>query len=140
MKHPLRSRYYNMLIRCYNIKSPKYTNWGARGITVCEEWRDKKSGFANYARHLESLPNAYAEGYLIDRIDNEGNYEPGNVRWATSSEQNLNKRIPCTNKSGQINIRFKSNVWEVNFRHKYIGSFKTLGEAIVARDRVRVSI
>ena len=59
------------------------------GITVCDEWRNSFDAFYN---HVSKLPHYGEEGRSIDRIDNDGNYEVGNVRWATRSEQNSNKR------------------------------------------------
>lgn len=76
--------WYNIFSRCYNKKATGYKYWGGRGITICERWRD----FTNFLTDMGERP----EGKSIDRIDNEGNYEPGNCRWATSSEQNRNKR------------------------------------------------
>jgi hypothetical protein len=88
-KHPLSNRYFDMLERCYNKNNPRYRSYGARGISVCQEWRDDP--FKYYA-HLESLPNYGKEGYTIDRIDNNGDYEPGNIRWADHHTQGANQR------------------------------------------------
>ncbi len=74
--------------RCLNLKSSNYPNWGGRGITICPEWRDD---FPTFLRAVGTRP---APGYSLDRIDNEGPYEPGNVRWATKLEQTQNRR-PC---------------------------------------------
>jgi hypothetical protein len=72
-----------------------YPNYGARGITVCEEWHDP---FAFYA-YLDTL-GPCPEGYSIDRIDNDGDYEPGNIRWASSAEQRANSRGPWITRHG----------------------------------------
>ncbi len=73
-----------MLTRCRNRNCPSYPNYGGRGITVCERW----SSFSNFREDMGDRPN----GKTLDRIDNDGNYEPGNVRWATRAEQSRNTR------------------------------------------------
>lgn len=75
--------------RCYNIFNKSYQRYGGRGIIVCDEWRDDFVAFYNYVSKLEHFGE---EGYSLDRIDNDGNYEPGNIRWATIKEQARNKR------------------------------------------------
>lgn len=72
--------------RCLNPKCRSFPNYGGRGIRICEEWRDDFSAF--YAA-VGAQP---APRSTLDRIDNERGYEPGNVRWASASEQNANKR------------------------------------------------
>ena len=71
--------------RCFNPNTKGYCNYGGRGITVCEYWRLDFQAF--YADMLDPPP-----GLSIDRINNEGNYEPGNCRWATASVQVRNQR------------------------------------------------
>lgn len=78
----------HMIQRCTNPNSTGYEYWGGRGITVYEEWKS----FDKFYEYVSKLPHCGEEGRSIDRINNDGNYEPGNVRWATKSEQNANKR------------------------------------------------
>lgn len=82
-KHPLYHVWRGMLKRCYEPRHVRFRNYGARGISVCLEWQ--KDFFA-FAGHVGTRPH----GTTLDRIDNSGNYEPGNVRWATPKEQSLN--------------------------------------------------
>lgn len=77
----------SMIKRCTNPHEAGYPNYGGRGINVCDEWRHN---FQVFYDHVSSLPHFGEKGYSLDRIDNDGNYEPGNVRWATRDEQQRN--------------------------------------------------
>ena len=74
-----------MFARCNNPKNNRYHCYGGRGITVDPRWKD----FAVFISDVGERP----DGMTLDRIDNDGNYEPGNVRWATPKEQVDNQRI-----------------------------------------------
>lgn len=79
----------DMKKRCFNQNCKAYINYGGRGITVCQEWQDSFEAFYD---HVSQLPHFGEAGYSLDRINNDGNYEPGNVRWATRKDQNNNRR------------------------------------------------
>ena len=79
--------WYGMKDRCYRETCRSYKYYGAKGVTVCEEWRNDFMSFYNWA-----INNNYKETLTIDRIDPYGNYEPSNCRWATWAEQQRNKR------------------------------------------------
>ena len=96
--------YRSMLERCENKNCKAYKYYGGRGINVCDEWKNSYLSFRNWALgngyEEETLPNG-KNRLTIDRINNNGNYEPSNCRWVEMSIQckNKNKRIKSTNGS-----------------------------------------
>ena len=80
----------NMKSRCNNPKATHYEHYGARGITVCDEWLNDFKAFYDWA-----MSHGYSDELTIDRIDNDGNYEPSNCRWVTMKGQGLNKSDNC---------------------------------------------
>lgn len=80
----------NMKSRCLNPHATGYENWGGRGIKIYEPW---VSSFDCFYEYVSKLPHFGEYGRSFDRINNDGNYEPGNVRWATRYEQTHNRRV-----------------------------------------------
>ncbi len=86
---PLYRTWRGALTRCHNPNDPHYPDYGLRGIEVAAEWRDDFEAFRDWIlENLGERPVAHS----LDRIDNDRGYEPGNLRWATSSTQNSNRR------------------------------------------------
>ena len=76
-----------MKTRCYCTTYSKYKHWGGRGITVCDRWKDDFQAF------YEDVLPLYVPGLTFDRINNDGNYEPGNIRFADNTTQCRNRTI-----------------------------------------------
>jgi len=114
--------------RCYNKKLPCYKDYGGRGITMCDEW---KESFEQFYKDMGKRP----EGKSIDRIDNDGSYEPSNCRWADKVTQQTNRRMYRTNKTGYTGVykyyRKYQALIRVEGKLKYLGSYITAEEASV---------
>jgi hypothetical protein len=95
-RHPLYKIWEGVLARCENAKSTSYRYYGAQGIEVCERWHDVRLFIEDILREIGARPEGkYVSGrplWTLDRTVNDGNYEPGNVRWATRAQQEQNKR------------------------------------------------
>lgn len=141
-KHPLFKHWACMKTRCFNPNHSDYHLYGGRGITVYQGWVFDPQAYIDY---ISSLENFKADGYTsIDRIDNDGNYEPGNIRWATQSMQVQNRATPKSKsgyvgvylkkKKGRKALRYRATVF-VNGERCILGqNFHTPKDAAIARD------
>lgn len=128
----------HMIQRCTNSNDISYKNYGARGIEVCDRWQGKY-GFINLLEDIGPKPD---KGYSISRIDNDGNYEPGNVEWATAHQQAGNKR----NSNKHVGITYTKlqvvNHWEAYLKINKVTVFRerffTEEEAIQAREEAEI--
>ena len=138
-KHGLRYHklYYvwqSMHRRCTVKHRINYKHYGGRGIKVCKEWEDVVI-FYNWC-----MANGYKEGLEIDRINNNGNYEPRNCRFTTSSENSINRRVQSNNKTEYIGITYnkikKRYRARIGYRNKLytLGRYKMIEDAIIARN------
>jgi hypothetical protein len=109
-----------MKSRCFNIRSPSYSKYGAKGIVVCREWMEFPR-FADWA-----LSHGYQEKLTIDRRDSTGNYCPGNCRWATTAQQRANvRRAGKRSKYIGVEPSHGSGRWCASICRHYLGTFDT---------------
>lgn len=120
--------------RCLNSNHVSYKSYGERGITICNKWRD------DFLTFLADVGNAPGPEYSLDRINNNGNYEPGNVRWVEDySIQLINRRTPKSNTSGVKGVYWDKarSKWiaviGINKKRIYLGAFSNKQDAIKAR-------
>lgn len=149
-KHPLYHTWKNIRRRCFDPKCPNFQYYGERGITMYPEWVTTKRGrasgeaFRRFAAWVDQELGPRPEGCSIDRIDTDGNYEPGNLRWATPSEQCFNRR-PYTHKEKPLKYaqRTKSG-WAATFKLKgtrhYVGHFDSPEKASTAARAARENL
>ncbi|MBQ8765383.1 MAG: AP2 domain-containing protein [Clostridia bacterium] len=135
-KTKLYRTHHNMKQRCGNPNHNRYEYYGARGIKVCDEWLGK-NGFINF--YNWSMAHGYKEGLTIDRICNDGNYEPSNCRWTDMSVQCFNRR-QRSNKTGhkgickQLNGKYSARICK-NRKVIHLGAYDTIEDAVEARER-----
>lgn len=128
--------YSNMFQRCENPNHKSYDNYGARGIKVCDEWRNDCEAFINWA-----MKNGYQDHLTIDRVDSDAGYFPSNCRFVDRKAQAQNRRKREGLKTEYIGTRVDPDTGNYNARlmvdggRVNIGTFKTEIEAAIARDR-----
>lgn len=142
-QHPLHSTWRSMWRRCTNPNDTSFHNYGGRGITVCDRWKD----FHAFVADMGDRP----DGFTLDRVNNDAGYSPANCRWTSRTEQLLNRRTTlkvtvegvtylahdlakaCGHKSLTIKERAERgmSLAEVLYRGRHVGS--NVGPAIAAR-------
>lgn len=123
----------DMRSRCEKPNHHDYHNYGGRGITVCNEW-------GSYTRFIADMGRR-PEGLTLDRINNDGNYEPDNCRWTDYTVQNMNKRPSSRSKTGVSGVhwckqkqKYQARLF-TSYKTKHLGFFNTVEEAAQARQQ-----
>lgn len=134
--HPMYGGWRSMMNRCHRPEDKDFANYGGRGIVVCPEWRR----FVPFVRWIEANIGMKPEGNTLDRIDLDGSYQPGNVRWATISQQGANTRARvATSKYKGVSLIRSSGKWgawiRANGKSQTLGRYTTEQEAARAYDR-----
>ena len=137
--HPLYTRWLSMLQRCNNKNNKNYKNYGGRGIIYHKDFND----FVKYVNYVTSLPN-YDKNKLnvlsLDRVNNNGNYTYGNLRWTNRSIQTINQRKKkSSNTYKGISLNTTKTKWVARVTYKSntinIGTYNTEKEALEARNK-----
>ena len=124
-KHYLYHTWVQMKARCYDKNHPVYKHYGGRGIIVCDEWHDSVA----FIKYCEEVLGPRPPGYTLDRIDNSKGYILGNIRWASRSEQNRNRRSFGKGYTYSKQQRKWMVQWWVDGKRFYHGLYKTEEEA-----------
>lgn len=134
--HRLYITWAHILDRCTNVASKSYPYYGGRGISFY--WENDPMGFITWI--LENIGDRPAENYSLDRIDNDGDYLPGNLRWAPQRMQCLNQRLRKDNSTGYKGVykdkdkgKYRVVITDGNHRKVYLGYFEALEDAVAAR-------
>jgi hypothetical protein len=117
-------RWQNMKGRCNRVTNSHFADYGGRGIKVCDRWNDSKTGFQAFYDDMGLPPTPE---HTLDRIDVNKGYEPGNVKWSTPKEQNLNKR-------GTRKISYNGHIVALKEVCEYMRIDYTIAHARIYRD------
>lgn len=127
-----------MIERCTDVRNNRYEFYGKRGVRVCDEWLHS---FEMFLAHIGPRPSPK---HSIDRINVEGNYEPGNVRWATPEMQVTNRRMLKSNTTGFVGVSLAAGrpkpyhaQIRISGHNQHLGFFSTPEEASAAYERMR---
>lgn len=131
-KKPEYKIWASLLQRCNNPNCKDYPNYGGRGITCPEEWKD-------FERFIEDVGWRPSKEYSLDRTNNKEGYSKENCEWVLKTQQGRNQRTSSLNKSGQRGVRWieQNKKWmvriTVNKERKYLGLYEDLEDAVKAR-------
>lgn len=116
--HSLYTTWRMMNVRCYDDRHKAYLRYGGRGVTVCERWRwDNVFGLFNFISDVGERP----DDTTLDRIDNNSNYNPNNVRWTDKRTQQNNIGVGINNKTGNLGVRFENDKYLVTITLNGVG-------------------
>lgn len=140
-KHPIYHAWNRMISRCYRLRNASYKNYGGRGITVCKEWVNGPVAFYNWA-----INNGWERGLTLDRIKNDGNYEPNNCQFITLALNTVKQRALSTrNTSGYKGVSWHkySQKYQVQImiggKTTHLGQFDNPKAAALVYDKVALS-
>ena len=121
--------YKHMMSRCYNTKNKDFYNYGAKGISVCDEWNKKPENFCEWA-----LKNGYEKSLTIDRIDNSKGYFPKNCRWSSAKTQGRNTSRNVMTMDLAVQMRKDAEIMTYDqLKEKYKVSYGTVYNVINKR-------
>lgn len=129
--------WYEIIQRCYNKNHAFYHCYGLKNISIFDLWKDNPKLFIEY---INSLENVDKKGYSLDRINNNGNYEPGNLRWTDSLTQSHNSKHGFFGKSKYVGVVLQqyNSKWKAILRYKgkayHLGIYEDEIQAAIAYD------
>lgn len=133
--HPIHRMWSYIIGRCEYNKNPSWEYYGHKGVKIHPTWRNDFKAFYDY---VTALPEYGKSGMTLDRINSDGDYEPGNLRWANEHLQKANRRKGKDNTTGFVGVTKRGNVYEsyigINKELISFGYFKTIIEAANARN------